>query len=114
VVGRFSVSAVDPFSVLSRERYSVVVYRVVSEDPWRARVLLRHGCLPWAEAEKFHARLVEQHETMGYSCYEQGAASHVLCVRVCHGPGGDPRWVDRFLIALEPDGSDDEEAGEGG
>lgn len=115
-MGRFSISAVDPFSVFSRERYSVVVYRVDSEDPWRVRPILRHGGLGWGEAEEFHSKLVETHEAEGYSCYERGASSHVLCVKPCYaGVDGEPVLVgvDRFLIALEPDDELDNEAGEG-
>lgn len=72
------------------ERYSVVVYRVDSEDPWRVRPILRHDGLGWGDAGDLHSKLVEGHEGMGYSCYEQGDASHGLRVGVCHGPGGAP------------------------
>lgn len=62
----------------------MTVYRVESEDPWRVRPILRHGGLGWGEAEDLHSKLVEAHEAEGYSCYERGAASHVLCVKPCY------------------------------
>ncbi len=108
--------AFDFTSIFSRMRFSVVVYRVESEDPWRATPVAGYGGLGWEEADGLHARLVEDYEAGGFTCYERAAATHVLCVKLYYDDSnGEPVPVkaDKFLVALEPEEPGDGEAGEG-
>ena len=62
--------------------YVVRLYRVHSEDPWRAEKLEERRYTGWEEAREAFLERLEQLEEEGYSCEDYASAWAQLCSRV--------------------------------
>jgi len=62
--------------------YTLRLYRVLSEDPWRTELLEERRYTGWEEAQEAFVSILERLEGEGYTCMDHASAWTQLCTRV--------------------------------
>ena len=91
--------------------YVLRVYKLLSEDPWRAEKLEEHWFSDCEEARERFLEKLERLEEEGYSCMDHASAWHQLCVRQADSETMEEDGLEvvipvleKRLLVLEPTG----------